>query len=453
MKDRLFTPYPIQWHEGMFMLPQHFQQQDLLQQNLWSYHVGILAPYHWGVKSFDIDQQALLKGVFRLTRFEGVMPDGTLIFFPLDNDESLEINLGKPEPNKPFLVHITLPKDMSKDDSRRDRAARFSTVEHVISDLNDTNSRETISRLRPRLSLHVGDQIPAQKFGMPIAQFMMRSDRFYREQYTPPPLTFETDHPLRKEAEKLVEEVREKLLYLHRKLKARARSSTSLFDAQSIWQMDMMRRHLIQGLIPLEALLAEPVVLPHPLFNRLIELTSQCAALRWGESPPLFPSYQHTHVGPCFDRLFSFVRETLRQIQEAYRAYPLDPSDRSFKIKIKKGWLAQPLTLGIQSPRDEDEDKMRTWISDAIIASSSFLETIQNNRILGAKREIIQTSNRLQLVPDRGTILCEIPAGDKFIKEDEEIHIFNISDDATSRPQSVTLYLGDQEKEPQPQKT
>ena len=82
MTDARSIPAAVQWHEGMLLSPQHFQQNGLRAQALQSYLMLAAAPYHWGIKQLEIDPNALQVGTFALTGLEATMPDGLLVAYP-----------------------------------------------------------------------------------------------------------------------------------------------------------------------------------------------------------------------------------------------------------------------------------------------------------------------------------------------------------------------------------
>ena len=49
------VPAAIQWHEGMLLAPQHFQQLGARQERLLHYHVETVSPFHYGVRSLRLD--------------------------------------------------------------------------------------------------------------------------------------------------------------------------------------------------------------------------------------------------------------------------------------------------------------------------------------------------------------------------------------------------------------
>ena len=64
-------PGAIQWHEGMLLSPQHFQQLSLRQEELLAYHLRMFAPFHWGVTHLKHDAVMLVSGAYRITELEG----------------------------------------------------------------------------------------------------------------------------------------------------------------------------------------------------------------------------------------------------------------------------------------------------------------------------------------------------------------------------------------------
>jgi len=49
----------VVWKEGMFLNPQHFQQQERYFERYINHRLDATAEFHWGVQEFEIDQQLL----------------------------------------------------------------------------------------------------------------------------------------------------------------------------------------------------------------------------------------------------------------------------------------------------------------------------------------------------------------------------------------------------------
>ena len=60
-----FPPIPerIQWHEGLLLAPQHFQQTQARTDALVSWHGLAATPLAWGVRHMEIDPGLLANGL------------------------------------------------------------------------------------------------------------------------------------------------------------------------------------------------------------------------------------------------------------------------------------------------------------------------------------------------------------------------------------------------------
>src|SRR5207253_6153873 len=97
-KGRVLTtarevPPAIHWHEGLLLVPQHFQSTALRTETLLHYHATAISPFHWGVTRLEIDRAQLLDGVFRVLDLEAVMPDGLLVSCAAGDDAELRLEI------------------------------------------------------------------------------------------------------------------------------------------------------------------------------------------------------------------------------------------------------------------------------------------------------------------------------------------------------------------------
>ncbi|MFT5083359.1 MAG: type VI secretion system protein ImpJ, partial [Lentisphaeria bacterium] len=66
----------VVWSEGMFLNPQHFQQQERYMERYINGKCSAYGAYGWGLQEFEIDQQLLKLGKLSVIRASGVFPDG-----------------------------------------------------------------------------------------------------------------------------------------------------------------------------------------------------------------------------------------------------------------------------------------------------------------------------------------------------------------------------------------
>jgi type VI secretion system protein ImpJ len=70
---------PLYWGQGQFLLPQHFQQQDLFHQNERQRCWRLAQPHGWGVEELRLREEGLAAGTLEVLRLQLVMRDGALI--------------------------------------------------------------------------------------------------------------------------------------------------------------------------------------------------------------------------------------------------------------------------------------------------------------------------------------------------------------------------------------
>jgi type VI secretion system protein ImpJ len=111
------------WSEGMFLRPQHFQQQERHFSNLVELRVASLRPYPWGFSELKLDEQLLSVGKIAVTSARGVFPDGLPFSIPGDDEPPAPLDV--PDGTKSQDVVLALPlrrpalEEVDPEDERR----------------------------------------------------------------------------------------------------------------------------------------------------------------------------------------------------------------------------------------------------------------------------------------------------------------------------------------------
>ena len=82
------------WSEGLFLQPQHFQQQDRYFERYVETRCQALIPHSWGFTEIELERDFLSIGKFGLRRATGVFPDGTPFRMPDDDPLPAPIDIG-----------------------------------------------------------------------------------------------------------------------------------------------------------------------------------------------------------------------------------------------------------------------------------------------------------------------------------------------------------------------
>ncbi len=88
-------PDAVCWHEGMQLLPQHFQLQGLRAEALVAHFAQACNPWFWGVSRVEFDPGALSAGLVRLVSLQATMPDGLPVNVQVGVGPTLELDIAK----------------------------------------------------------------------------------------------------------------------------------------------------------------------------------------------------------------------------------------------------------------------------------------------------------------------------------------------------------------------
>ena len=95
------------WSEGLFLRPQHFQQQERYVERYVETRCAALAPHSWGFTEIEIERDLLGVGKFGLRRAAGVFPDGTPVRLPDDGALPAPIEIGSQVRDE--IVYLAVP--------------------------------------------------------------------------------------------------------------------------------------------------------------------------------------------------------------------------------------------------------------------------------------------------------------------------------------------------------
>lgn len=104
---------PIFWHQGLFLQPHHFQQNDIYTQSLLTPHNQYHTPFFWGCGQLRILDASLSQRLLEIESCELIFQDGTWVKFPENavlkprSFEDLSFDI---EGDKPVTAYIGIKK-------------------------------------------------------------------------------------------------------------------------------------------------------------------------------------------------------------------------------------------------------------------------------------------------------------------------------------------------------
>ena len=301
------------WSEGMFLRPQHFQQQTRYLENYVEGRSAVLRTYPWGFNRLQIDRQLLTLGKFGITSAQGVFPDGTPFSFP--DNEDIPSSLDVPESLHNAVVYLGLPvrrPGSTEADSSDDpyELARFQCSEHAARDNNagfDSEAQLQVGRLRLRLLLDsekLDDYLCIAVAR--ISELGNDNQIVLDEEFIPTVLNCQAEPVLTGFMKELLGKLNSRGDALAGRVTASGRGGAAEIATFLFLQLVNRYEPLVAHLAALEGLH------PESLYRLALEIAGELATfVSENKRPGEFPAYRHDDLQSCFGPLIAELRRYL----------------------------------------------------------------------------------------------------------------------------------------------
>lgn len=438
-------PPAIEWHEGMMLAPQHFQEWSRREEMLRQYHAGTLSAYHWGVASMDVDEVLLVDGTFRVLELEAIMPDGLIVTHPGREEGDLEVDLGDVEDEArqhPVTVHLAVPS-REEEASASGTPRRYRSVDgEPVKDRSVPDGTSVrVPRRQPQLRLLVTDTPPSSYVSFPLAKVSLEDEGFERTDYVPPHVRVAKDSSLGRLCRSLLRRVREKARSLAEQARSPSVEVGSDVEREKTRRVQMMAA----GLPGLEALIQAETAHPFAVYLQLCEMAGHMAGLTDRLIPPTFDAYDHSAPRQSFVEVLSYLAHALEQgVQEAYLPIRMSRTEEGFEVAFDEAWMGRDLILGVRRKPGQTEAEVERWMERCLIGSRASMEGMRQRRILGVSRTRIERAE--DLIPARDTVLVRIDSTSDFIDPGEPLVVRRGEERGTDeRPLDIILYVKDRD--------
>jgi type VI secretion system protein ImpJ len=433
-------PHRIQWHEGMLLSPQHFQQESARLDALIGWQQLAAHPLAWGLRHLAIDESLLINGLIRVRALEAILPDGMAVTWSsaAGPGPDLELDL------KPWVaqleeqevpIYLTIGRARSLRQAGQPARFRSVSAEPVEDEVSDALPVD-IARAAPHLTLAAG-ALPSSMF-LHLQLMTVRKDNevFKRGPFVPALLEVPQDSALRQRAQALAGQMRSKAAFL---VKQTAVPSSRIEDRLAIVESKFRLSSLVAALPVLEGLLRSPAVSPYALYLALCAQLGPLATLRPGAVPLHPPPWIHADpmaaFGPVLDSLEDFIGE----VSQEWRTALFDFDGSVFSLPMEPAWMTSRLVVGL---RGQPERESVAWMAGAVIGSRTVWTSLADRRVLGASRRRIDDAPELGLRASAGYTLFGVEVAESFIVPDQPLVISNANEtSAMQRPQEMVLFL------------
>jgi type VI secretion system protein ImpJ len=323
------------WSEGLFLQPQHFQQQDRYVEQYIETRCQPLVPYSWGFTAIEFERDFLKIGKIGLRRLAGVFPDGTPFRMPDDDPLPPPIDIPSDTRDQRLLLAIPLRRAGELESARSpvpDELVRQEIREFEVSNAamagGDPATLE-VAALRTRLILQ---KEATQAYAcIPLAHVVeVRADQqvVLDDQFIPTILQLRASDRLTTIATELLGLFHQRGEALGSRVAATSRGAASELA-------DFLMLQAINRYEPLLAHFTESAVIhPEAFFRFSVAAAGEFATFTTtSKRTPKFPNYRHEHLKETFEPVIVSLRESMSKVMTQV-AIPIPLEPRKFGISV-----------------------------------------------------------------------------------------------------------------------
>lgn len=313
------TTAKILWGEGLFLRPQHFQQQDAYHEALARDARLGAQPLAWGVRSLEIDTESFAHGTFRIERIDAVLPDGERYLAPERDLLPPPLALDDARLDRDgCTLHLALPYLSGHGGNAADDApgagVRYAIERRERIDLFTAAAPAEISVLRKCARIGTAAEVCDQYLTLPLARVRRAADGSLEADpaFLPPCLMLASSPALRQRLLRLLDILQAKAAALygfHREPSKNVIEFRS-GDIASFWLL-----HTVSAAYAaLRHLHCNPTIHPERLYHEMLRLAGGLMTFSTRHRLEDLPAYEHADAGPAFAALDEILRVLLETV-------------------------------------------------------------------------------------------------------------------------------------------
>jgi type VI secretion system protein ImpJ len=323
------------WSEGLFLQPQHFQQQDRYLERYVETRCQGLIPFSWGFIEIELEPDFLSIGKFGLRRAAGVFPDGTPFRLPEDDPLPAPIDIGPQVRDQIMFLAVPLRRIGELEVDRAEGADEL--VRHGVRELQARDATASggeaalleVGALRTRFLLE--NELSQAYACIPLAHVVeCRADKqvVLDRDFIPTVLRAGTAPRLATLATELLGLLHQRGEALGGRVAATGRGGAAEFA-------EFLMLQVINRYEPLFAHYADTGGLhPEELFRTWVSAAGELATFTSASKRPVrFPGYRHDRLRESFDPVIAALRKSLSEVLE-HSAISIPIESKKFGISV-----------------------------------------------------------------------------------------------------------------------
>ena len=310
----------VAWREGLFLRPQHFQQQDRFTESLVRSRTEAIGPYTWGVSALRLDESVSSLGKFSVAVCSGAMPDGSP--FALPSDAAPPPPLDVPADTRDAVIYLTLPLRQNGVSEFVERgpttqaavARQLVDEEEVFDTFSGERNAEPIELARPNLRYGLSREQTEGRLTLGLARVreVVNGAVILDERYIPPCLDIRASAALSGFLRDIIGRAEQRVDEL-------AQRAVEATDGGAETFASFLLLQALNRWVPvLHHLQALPRVHPERLYEVFCSMAGELSTLVRSEDrrPPKFASYVHEDLEGVFSLAYETLQSALSQMFE-----------------------------------------------------------------------------------------------------------------------------------------
>lgn len=438
-------PDAVCWHEGMQLLPQHFQLQGLRAEALVAHLAQACNPWFWGVNRVEFDPSALSGGRVRVLQLQATLPDGLPVNIQAGVGPMLELDVGEAvnaADDATVTVYLAISPLWRAGQLLPLKGRLQSVVGEALPDLTSGEYPESITvwRPNPRLCTQLNK---ADSICLPLLKIRKEGGGFHALPYTPPTPCLLPESVLGRRVAGLCARAREKCMFLAGRLR-QAQQAGNQDDALEI------RRQLtaLWARLPeVEGTLNNRLATPQGLYGQLLGMAGAWSALDPLAGVPAFAPLDFLELQRGYEVVLDWLEKTLELIRAGYRSLNFDRSEQMFTIQLPDDQPSQRLVIGLRMPNGASEQAASEWLRGAIIASAPHIALLGRQRMSGLSHQVMSRNEQVAYSVGDDTRLFVVTAEGSWFDGQLPLVIAAPASKPASSPWQVVLFVAQANEE------
>jgi len=385
----------VNWTEGLFVQPHHFQQAFHCLEEQVGAVLAECAPHFVGVSRLKFSENDCENYIFHLEEIECRFPSGALVRFPgnaavasRDFKEQMDANQGRLE------VYLGLPKlsDQEPNCLRFDETplggAKYRYISKMES-VNDVvaggNAREIeVKQFNPKV-LFSGEST----FGYETVRIatLARSGQYGStpqpdKRHVPPCVSVAASPAL----QNIIRETGNRLAAKNRALRDywKSKDTAAMMKARDAFKVQTLA-WAANGFAQFAGLARAH---PFPVYCKMVEIIGMLSIYSENDRDVEAPVYDHDKLGECFHRAEECLVKLLSLLEEAsYEARVFELAGELLRCPIEPAWFAEKNDLYICFEAQLDETQVGEKVRALKAGPENLIDILNQRRIRGMNLE------------------------------------------------------------------